>query len=70
MNLDLMRLDIHLRVENNKLLLEALAIRTQEMVLAEMYLKRIVVDKVLLLPAPFTAIADMASLVLVSAMRV
>jgi hypothetical protein len=39
MNLELMRLDIHFRVEDNKLLLEALPVWTQEMVFTEMYLK-------------------------------
>jgi hypothetical protein len=39
MNLELMRLDIHFRVEDNKLLLETLPVWTQEMVFAEMYLK-------------------------------
>jgi hypothetical protein len=69
-NLQLMRFDIHLRVENNKLLLEALSVWTQEVVFAEMYLKSVVVYIVLLLPASLTAIADVTSLVLISAMRV
>ena len=70
MNLQLMGFNIHLRVEHNKLLLEALSVRTQEVILAEMHFKRVVVYIVLLLSAPFAAIADVASFMLVSAMRV
>jgi hypothetical protein len=38
-DLQLMRLDVHLRIENNKLLFKALSVRTQEVVFAEMYLE-------------------------------
>lgn len=65
-----MRLQIHLRIKNHKLLLQAFLIRTQKMILLKVYLKRVVIDVVLLLSASVTAIADMAALVLVSAMRV
>lgn len=65
-----MSLEVHFRIEHNELLLQALPIRTHEVILPEMLFQRIVIDIVLLLPAPFSAIADVAALVLVATMRV
>jgi hypothetical protein len=67
----LMRLQIHLRVKHDELLLQALSVRAQEVVFPEVPLKGIVVDVILLLPASTVlAIADVAAFVFVSAMRV
>jgi hypothetical protein len=65
-----MSLEVHLRIEHNELLLQALPIRTHEMVLPEVLFQRIVIDIVLLLPASFSAIADVAALVLVATVRI
>ena len=61
-----MSLEIHLRIEHNELLLEAFSLWAGEVV----FLKRIVVDIILLLSAAFSAVTDMATLVLVPAMCV
>lgn len=65
-----MSLEVHLRIEYNELLLQALPVRTHEVILPEVLFQRVVVDIVLLLPAPFSAIADVTALVLVATMRV
>jgi len=70
MGLDLVCFQVHLRVEHDKLFLHALPVRTQEVVLAEVDLERVVVDIVLLLPVVVAAVADVAALVLVSAVCV
>jgi hypothetical protein len=70
-HLQLMCLQVHLRVEYGKLLLQALSVRAQEVVFPKVHLKGIVVDVVLLLPAPIvSSIADVTALVLVPTMRV
>jgi hypothetical protein len=66
-----MCLEIHLRIKHDKLLLQALPVRTQEVVFSEVDLERIIVDVILLLPtAAVSAIADVATFVLVPAMGV
>lgn len=66
-----MCLEIHFRIKDDKLLLQALAVRTEEMVLSEVHLERIVVDVILLLStASFAPIANVTAFVLVPAMRV
>jgi hypothetical protein len=67
---DLMCFQIHLRVEDCKLLLQTLSVRTQEMVFFEVDFERIVVDKVLLLASAITPITNVAAFVLVSTMCV
>jgi len=69
-NFQLMRLQIHVRIKNDKLLLQTFSIRTQEVFLLEMHLERMVVDIVLLLSAPVTTIANVTALMLISAMQV
>jgi hypothetical protein len=66
MCLNLMRFQIHLRVEDRKLFLQTLSIRTQEMVFFEVHFEGIVVDKVLLFASAISAIANVAAFVLVS----
>jgi hypothetical protein len=65
----LVGLEIHLGLEHDELLLEALAVQTEEMVLLKMLLERVVILVVVRLPrvAPVT---DKAPLVLVPAMVV
>ena len=65
-----MSFEVHLGIEYNKLLLQALPVWTHEVIFPEMLFERIVVDIVLLLPAPLSSIADVAALVLVATMRV
>jgi hypothetical protein len=62
----LMCFQIHLRVEDRKLLLQAFSVRTQEMVLFEVDFEGIVVNKILLLASAITPIANVAAFVLVS----
>jgi hypothetical protein len=70
MALNLMCFQVHLGVKYDKLLLETLPVRAQEMVLAEVDFQRVVVDVVLLLPATIASVADVAALMLVSAVGV
>jgi hypothetical protein len=65
-----MRLEVHLRVEDHKLLLQAFAVRTQKMVFPEMNFERVIVDVVLLFSTTIASIANVAAFVLVSAVRV
>lgn len=67
MNLNLVRFEVHLRIEYHKLLIETFSVRTKEMILAKMNLQGVIVDVVLLLPATFSAIANVTALVFVSA---
>lgn len=70
MSLDLMCFEVHLRVENHEFLLETLPVWAQEVVLAKVDFERVIVDVILLLPATLPSVANMAALVLVSAMSV
>lgn len=70
MRFDLMSLEVHLRIKYNKFLLQTFSVWTHEMVFPEVLLERIVVHKVLLLPAPITAVANVAAFVLISTMCV
>lgn len=65
-----MSLKIHLGIEDNKLLLQAFSVWAHEMVFPKMLFERVVVDVILLLSAAISAIANVATLVLVSAMCV
>jgi hypothetical protein len=68
MGFDLVCPQVHIRVKHNKFLFQTLAVGTHVMVFPEVLFQRVVVDKVLLLPAFIAAIANMAPLVLVSTM--
>ena len=70
MGFQLMRLQIHLRLEDDELLLQAFLISAHEMVTPKVLLQRIVVDVILLLAAPIPAIANMASFMFVPTMDV
>jgi len=54
---ELMSLQIHFGVENDKLLFQALLIRADEMVLSEVDLEGIVIDIVLRVSATIAAVA-------------
>lgn len=66
----LMRLQIHLRPEDDELLLQAFLVGAHEMVTPKVLLQRVVVDVILLLAAPTPSIANMASLMFVPTMNV
>lgn len=70
MRLELVGLEVHFRIEHNKLFLQAFTVWAHEVVFSEVLLERIVIDKVLLLPASFSSVADVATLMLVATMRV
>jgi hypothetical protein len=65
-----MSLEIHFRIKHNELLLEAFSVWARKVVFLEVQLERIVVDIILLLSAAFSAVTNMAALVLVPAMCV
>lgn len=65
-----MTFQIHLRFKDNKLLLQAFRIQTDEVVFLEVILKCIVVDIVLLLSVTRSAIANVASFVAVAAVSI
>jgi lysylphosphatidylglycerol synthetase-like protein (DUF2156 family) len=69
MSFELMSLQIHFRVEDDKLLLQALLIRADEMVFSEMHLEGVVIDIVLRVSATIAAITQVAAFVAVTAMR-
>lgn len=62
-----MTLQIHLRLEHDELLIQALLVQTQVVVFLKMVLERGVIDVVLLLAMSGLSIADVASLMLVTA---
>lgn len=66
---ELVRLEVHLGLEDDKLLLEALAVRAEEMVPPEMFLERVVVEVVMRLPR-VPPVTQETSLVLVAAVLV
>lgn len=68
MSLELMRLEIHFGIEYNKLLVQTLLIRTCEMVFTKMNVQGVVIDIVLRIAASSSPVADVAPLMLVSAM--
>jgi hypothetical protein len=68
--LDLVSLQVHLRLKYNELLVQAFLVKTNEMIFLEVNLQSIVVDVVLLLTVGGPTVADMASLVLVSTVSV
>jgi hypothetical protein len=65
-----MGFQVHLRLKNDKLLLQTLFVQAEEMIFLEMILKGIVVNVILLLPTRRTAVAYVASLVTVTTVRV
>jgi hypothetical protein len=67
---ELVGFEIYLRVEDDKLLVETVPLGAEEVVLSEVKLEGVVVNEVLLLAALISAIADVASLVLVATVRV
>ena len=65
-----MCLQIHLRLEDDELLLQAFLIGAHEMVTPKVLLQRVIVDVILLLTAPTSSIANMASFMFVPTMDV
>lgn len=65
-----MGFQVHLRLKNDKLLLQTLFVQAEEMILLKMILKGIVVDVILLLPTGRAAVAYVASLMTVTTVRV
>lgn len=70
MAFQLMAFQIHLRLEDDKLGIQTLLVKAEEVVLLKVVLKRIVVDVILLLPVGRPSIADVAALVPVAAVSV
>ena len=68
MRFQLMTLQIHLRVEDDKLLLQALGVETRKVILAKVLLKRIVVLEILWISSACPPIAKMASLMSIATM--
>lgn len=66
MGLELMSFQVHLRLKNHKLLVEAFLIQAEKMFLLEVMLEGIVVDVVLLLATPRSSITDKTTLVAVT----
>lgn len=67
MKFQLVGLQIHLRLEHDKLLIQAFLVQAQEVVFLEMVLERGIINVVLLLAMSGSSIADVASLMLVTA---
>lgn len=65
-----MGLQIHLRLKHDELLFQALLVQAKEVVFLEVILQRIVVDVVLLLAMSGSSIADVASLMPVTAVSI
>lgn len=57
MCVELMSLEVHLGVKDDKFLFQTFLVRAHEMIFAEMLLKRAVVDVILLLAAAISSIA-------------
>jgi hypothetical protein len=70
MCLKLVTLQVHLRLEYDKFLFQALLVQADEMVLLKMVLKCVVIDVVLLLTVRRTSVTNVATLVLVTTMSV
>ncbi len=70
MRFKLVRLEIHLGLKHNKLLVQTVLLHTEVVIFSKVNFERVVVDIVLLLPAGVPSIADMAALVPVSAVRI
>jgi hypothetical protein len=66
---ELMSLQVHFRIEDDKLLLQALLIRADKVVLSEVHLEGVVIDVVLRVSATIAAITQVAAFVAVTAMR-
>jgi hypothetical protein len=62
-------LQVHFRIEDDKLLLQALLIRADKVVLSEVHLEGVVIDVVLRVSATIAAITQVAAFVAVTAMR-
>lgn len=61
MTLQLVRFQVHLRLEDNEFPLQTFRIQTEEVVLLEVFLKGIVVDVILLLAIPGPAVTDVTA---------
>ena len=70
MTLKLMCLEIHLGLEDDELLLETLAVETEEVIFLEVVFESVVVDVVLLLAAAGATVTNVASFVTVTTMCV
>jgi hypothetical protein len=70
MRFELMCLEVHLGLENHKLLLQASLVEAEKMIDSKVLFQRVVVNVILRLAASAPSIADMTTLVLVSAMSI
>jgi len=70
MAFQLMRFQVHLRLKDHELLVQALLVEAEEVICLEVILQGTVVNVVLLLPIPRSSIADMAALVFVPTVSV
>ena len=70
MELKLVCFEVHLRLEDDKLLVQALLVGANEVVFSKMSFQRIIVYIILLFPPVVPSIADMALFMLVSAVGV
>lgn len=70
MAFQLMCLQVHLGLEDHKLLVQALLIEAEEVISLEVILQSAVVNVVLLLPIPRPSITDMTALMFVSAVSI
>lgn len=61
--------EIHLRIEDDKLLLQTFLIRAHEVVLPKVDLECVVVEVVLRLSSAISSVADVTAFVLVATMR-
>jgi hypothetical protein len=70
MAFQLMSFHVHLRLENNKLLLQTLLVQAQEMIFLEVILERIIVNIILLLASGGLSITNMTSFVAITTVSV
>lgn len=70
MDLQLMRLEIHLGLKHHEFLLQTFLVWTQVVIPLEVIFKGVIIDKVLLLTIAGPAVADMASFMPVSAVGI
>ena len=70
MCLDLVTLQVHLRLKNDELFLQTLFIQASEMIFVEVILQCVVVNIVLLLTMGGASVTDVATFVFITAMSV
>lgn len=70
MCLNLVTLQVHLGLENHKLLFQALFIQASEMILVKVILQRVVVNIILLLTMRGASVTDVATFMFITAMSV